>query len=114
MFSEFFPTALRTVLKVAVFYHFAETVETPSPPRIMLSLIIMDIVPLTIINLGRGPCLITLTGRYFLEEHRVMCVYVFVCVIQTSFMVSNCQHLCRPTPYWFCSMVLNHVMPSLP
>jgi len=45
MFSAFFPTALRAVLKVTEFYHFAET-DMPSPPRILLSQIIME--PLTL------------------------------------------------------------------
>jgi len=39
MFSEFIPTALRTVLKV---YHFPETLDTPLPPRLMLALIIIE------------------------------------------------------------------------
>jgi hypothetical protein len=42
MCSAFFPTALRAFLKVAEFYHFAETLDIPSPPRLMLSLILME------------------------------------------------------------------------
>jgi hypothetical protein len=42
MFSEFFLTAIRAVLKFTVFCHFSETLDTPSPPRLMLSLIIME------------------------------------------------------------------------
>jgi hypothetical protein len=42
MFSAFFPTALRAVTKVIAFYHFAEALDKPSPPRLMLSLIIME------------------------------------------------------------------------
>lgn len=33
MVSVFFPTALRSVLKVTAFYHFAETSDIPLPPR---------------------------------------------------------------------------------
>jgi hypothetical protein len=43
--SAFFPTALRMVLKVTVFYHFDET-DTPLPPRLLLSLIIMETLTL--------------------------------------------------------------------
>jgi hypothetical protein len=53
MVSVFFPTALRAVLKVTAFYYFAETLHSPSPPRLMLSLIIIE--------------LLTLAERTFLE-----------------------------------------------
>ena len=53
MFSEIFLSVLRAVLKVTAFYHFAETLDTPSPPRLMLSLIIIE--------------LLTLAERTFLE-----------------------------------------------
>lgn len=39
--SAFFPTVLRAVLKVTSFYHFAEK-DTPSPPGLRLSLILME------------------------------------------------------------------------
>jgi hypothetical protein len=45
MFPEFFPTALRAVLKVTVLYHFAEEPET-HPPLVLL-LIIMESLTLT-------------------------------------------------------------------
>jgi hypothetical protein len=47
MFSEFFPTALKAALKVTSFYHFAETLDTASIPRFVLSLIIMEPLTLT-------------------------------------------------------------------
>jgi hypothetical protein len=54
MFSTFFPTALMAVLKVTVFYHFAETLATPLPQRPVGSLIIIKSL--------------TLAKRTFLEE----------------------------------------------
>ena len=47
MFSEFFPTALRIVLKVPVFPIFAETLATPLPPGLLLSLVIIESLTLT-------------------------------------------------------------------
>ena len=41
MFSEFFPTALRAVLKVTALYHFAETLATTLTPEFVMSPIIM-------------------------------------------------------------------------
>jgi hypothetical protein len=42
MLSEFFPTDSRAVLKVKALYHLAETLDTPLPPRLRPSLIIME------------------------------------------------------------------------
>ena len=41
VFSEFFPKALRAVLKVSI-YHFAEILDTPLPPRLVLFLVILE------------------------------------------------------------------------
>jgi hypothetical protein len=42
MFSEFFPTDLRAVLKVTTFYHSAETLGASLSPGLILFLIIME------------------------------------------------------------------------
>jgi hypothetical protein len=60
MFSEFFPTALRAVLKVTVFIIFAKDIDTPSPPRLVLYLIIIE--SLTLLE---NTFLIALAGRIF-------------------------------------------------
>jgi hypothetical protein len=42
MFSALFTIALRAVLKVTVFYHFAKTLDMVLPPGLLLSLIIIE------------------------------------------------------------------------
>ena len=68
MFLELFPTALRAVLKVTAFYHLAETLDTTSPPRPMLSLIVTETLTLA-----------ERRGHSSMEEHENMYV-----IIQTS------------------------------
>jgi len=70
-------SALRAVLKITVLYHFAETLETPLPPRLMLCpwsqglrqrrhfskeahenmyiIVQTSLMPTATINTGRGP-----------------------------------------------------------
>ena len=45
MFSEFFPTALKAVLKVTAFPILLRTLDTPLSPRLMLFFIIMESGP---------------------------------------------------------------------
>jgi hypothetical protein len=59
MFSAFFLTASRAVLKVTVFYNFAETLNTPLPPRFNLSLIIIESLTLAERTFLKGG-----TGKY--------------------------------------------------
>jgi hypothetical protein len=62
MFSVFIPIALRAVLKIRAFYHFAETLVTPSPLRLVLSLMIMELLTSWELHFP-----ITLAGRTFSE-----------------------------------------------
>jgi hypothetical protein len=54
MFSAFFLTAIRDVLKVTGFYHFAETLGTSLPPGLLPSLIIMESLTLAVNTFFRG------------------------------------------------------------
>ena len=74
MFSEFFPTFFRDVLKVTTFNISAKDINTQLPPGLKLSLESRDVETLTLAertfsdNLGRETnFLITLVGRIFSE-----------------------------------------------
>jgi hypothetical protein len=60
MFSEFFPTALKAVLKVISFTIFAKDIDTSSSPGLVLSLIIIESLALAERNFQ-----IALAGRIF-------------------------------------------------
>lgn len=77
MFSESFPTALRAVLKVTAFYHLAETLDTTSPPRPMLSLIVTETLTLE------------RRGHSSMEEHENMYI-----IIQTSLKPTAAINTC--------------------
>lgn len=86
MFLEFFPTALRAVLKVSVLTIFAKTIDTPSPPGLMLSLILMESL--------------ILTGRTFPKGGTWKYAYYYTNKPNAH---SNHQPSLRSTPCWFCS-----------
>jgi hypothetical protein len=54
MFLVFFPTVLRAVLKITASYHFAETLNTPLPSGLVLSLIIIESLNLTEMTFLKG------------------------------------------------------------
>ena len=93
MFSEFFPTALRAVLKVTVFYHFAETLATPSDYHGVISL----------------------DRRIYIYICYIMSI-IYIC-IHTYKQASHPQQSSAlvevHTFCWLCSSGSDHVIPSL-
>ena len=92
MFSEFFPTALRTTLKFSV-----------SQRHILASWTHAVSDYQGAINLGRE----SIPPK---KEHKVKYIHYYT---DKPYTYSNSQHSWKPTPSWLCTRCRNHVTPPL-
>jgi hypothetical protein len=87
MFLDFFPIALRAVLKVTT-----------------ISILLRDIKH-TLTSWTHATSnyhgVINLGWENFSQRRNIM--RIMYIIIQTSLTPSNCQHLWKPMPYWLCS-----------